>query len=194
MVELLSLSPEHFAKMTKKSRVLRAVKAVSQRIVFSLCPPVTRTTSKIDLDVFGPLLVLSTLWLLLELGRPGGGNLPPIIALILFHILVPSLVFAILKAGQSSITLWQVVGLVAYAQFGHFCTLGSTLLLRSPRSHAVFFTSLIIFGGLSAVRLVLLLSFSLRKPVLTLLAGCLACIPYLLFIIFTYFSYIPPLK
>lgn len=181
-------------KPGKMARFTTQIRAIPKRLLISLLPPLKGTrAAKVEVDLFGPILVVAALWALIEWERRPVA-FPPILAIGSFFLAVPFMSFFLLYAGVTNLTLRKVLGLLGYAQFGHFCTLIAARLSRTPNSHAAFFTAFTIFGGLSAVRLTLVFIFSAKRPALVMLAGCLACVPHLLFIIFTYFYYIPRIK
>jgi len=163
------------------------------RIMTSLVPPVTMKYRKLNVDLQGPMFAVVLLIILLNYGSAlKRNNITPLESVLLYIILMPVLCFILNKLGQSWLTFLEVFSLIGYALYGHILTLLVALLFYLEESNAFFFTSMIVFGGLSTFRMVLLQLQAIPLPGARLLVCSFVSVIHILFLIFLHFTYMHP--
>ncbi|XP_067010915.1 protein YIPF3-like [Anabrus simplex] len=163
------------------------------RILTSLVPPLTGK-SFVYVDLLGPSLALLLLAALLHYGHVS--KLPaaavsrsPTEVLLLYVALMPALTYVLGRVGRATIGFWEMVALLGYALYGHVLTLSVSLLFYQEKSNVFFFCCLVLFGGLSALRVVLVLLASIPLPAARLLICSLVATLQLLSLIYLHFAY-----
>lgn len=162
------------------------------RILGSLVPP--PLAGKSHPDLVGPFLAVIVLAALLHYGHTSKMpsttvSVPPSYALLLYAFLMPVFVYTLGRAGGAGISFFEVVSLVGYSMFGHIFTLAVSLVFFQETSNAFFFCCLIIFGGLSTLRLALILLASIPLPAARLVVCSIVGTTQLLSLIFLHFAY-----
>lgn len=164
-----------------------------QRIVASLIPPIIGNCI-IYVDLLGPSLALLFMAALLHYGHalklPSAAiTSSPTQILLIYACLMPSLTYFISKVGKSKIAFLETVSLLGYSMFGHVFTLCLSLLCYQETSNVFFFICFLIFGGLSALRVVFVLLASIPLPAARLMVCSLVATLHLLFLVFIHFTY-----
>lgn len=183
-------SPKNF-KQKVKSLFFVAPHDVIFRIFVSFVPPFSKKY-KVYVDLQGPLLALLLLAAFLNYGysfKMTNTFGSPTQAVFLYSVIMPILAFLICKIGKSCITLSEITSLIGYGLYGHIFTLFVSFLLFEETSNFFFFVCLIVFGGLSTLRIALVVLGTLFVPAARLLICSLISICNILFAIFIHFAY-----
>ncbi|KAJ1530709.1 hypothetical protein ONE63_005571 [Megalurothrips usitatus] len=163
------------------------------RIVRSLVPPILHRFRIIHVDLLGPSLAVLILICMLVLGQAEKGNVLGAERLILLYcVLLPIVTHFALRCSQAAITFMQLLTLIGYSLYGPVFTLSVSLIIDRERSNAIFFLCLAVFGGLSTLRVVLVLLASLRVPAARLLICASVAVIQLLFVVWLHFTYLHP--
>lgn len=166
-----------------------------RRIALSFVPPfVNKSAKKVHVDFVGPALALITISLLLHCGHAGklpesAIRLMPSVTLILYCIFTPLICYVITCLGGATFSLVDLSALLGYGLYGHLLTILTSFIFDDSSSNFIFFVCLIIFGGLSSLRIVLVLLVTIPKPAARLIVCSFITIVHLLFLIFVHFSY-----
>lgn len=166
------------------------------RIISSLIPPIFGNKyRKIHVDLLGPFLAILALFILLHYGHANKipaavSSISPFDLILTYVISMPIFSFILIRClGQSRITFIELTSILGYALFGHIFTLTVSLLLYNEQSNFVFFVCMLIFGGLSTLKIILILVAFIPKPVLRLVICSFVSIVQLLFLITLHFLY-----
>ncbi|KAL1132336.1 hypothetical protein AAG570_010292 [Ranatra chinensis] len=168
---------------------------VPNRVCASFLPPVFHDHSKkVYVDLIGPLLAVLTLSSILHYGHsfkypPAAIQTSPIVLLVYYSTLMPLLCYSLVRLGGSNLGLLDVTALIGYGLFGHIFTILSALVFDNEESNTVFFIMMAVFGGLSGLRIVLILLMTIPRPPARLLVCSLVSVMHLLFLIFVHFAY-----
>ncbi|XP_046481722.1 protein YIPF3-like [Neodiprion pinetum] len=171
---------------------------IGRRIIASLGPPCNKKFRIENIDLVGPLLAVLILIAILHYGyrikEPSATDLTmaPVTSVLLYIVVNPCLGFVLCKLARASMVFWDLVGLLGYALYSHLITLILSLMIYQEESNAFFFLCLLSFGGLSALRICILLITSIPKPAARLLVCSTLFINHLLFLIFLHFTYMHP--
>jgi hypothetical protein len=164
------------------------------RIFVSLVPPfVGERYRQVYVDFLGPSLALSLLAGILHYGHSSklpsaAANTTPTEVLLLYAVLMPLAAYVLGWLCGAAVTLTEMTALLGYGMFGHVFTLAVSLLFYQEESN-VFFFSLVIFGGLSALRVAVVLLASIPVPAARLLVCSLVATVQLLSLVFLHFAY-----
>ncbi|KAK3924309.1 Protein YIPF3 [Frankliniella fusca] len=163
------------------------------RIARSMLPPIVHRFRIINVDLLGPSLAVLILLCLLFFRQTEKENTLGAERVVLSYcILLPIVTHLILKFCQAAITFMQLLSLIGYSLYGPALTLSVSLLIDPERSNTIFFLCLSVFGGLSTLRVVLVLLASLRIPVARLLICTSVALTQLLFVVWLHFTYFHP--
>lgn len=163
------------------------------RIVRSLLPPIVHRFRIINVDLLGPSLAVLILICMLILGQTEKENTLGAERVVLSYcILLPFFTHVILRCCQAAITFMQLLSLMGYSLYGPVLTLSVSLIIDRERSDTIFFLCLAVFGGLSTLRVVLVLLASLRIPAARLLVCTSVALTQLLFVVWLHFTYLHP--
>lgn len=165
-----------------------------KRILQSLAPPLFGKHQKIYVDLLGPLLALLTMTVLLHYGHAAklptaASKISPTEVLLVYVSLMPVVSYILVRLGQSRISLVEIISILGYALYGHILTLTVSLIFYNEESNAFFFLCLMIFGGLSTLRIVIILVALIPKPALRLIVCSFVSIVQLLLLVFLHFLY-----
>jgi len=166
---------------------------VVRRVGSSFLPPVCGDASRrVYVDFVGPAIALLLLGCVLHYGHANKHPtaalpLPPFTLLFYYSATMPSVCLLFSWLGSSRVGLPEVISLIGYGLYGHFFTLLLSLMLGS--SDFVFFFCMTLFGGLSGLRIVLVLLMTIPRPGARLIICSLVCVLNLLFLIFIHFGY-----
>ncbi|CAB0006552.1 unnamed protein product, partial [Nesidiocoris tenuis] len=166
---------------------------IPKRILSSFVPPILGENSrKVYVDLIGPLLAVVILSLVLSSGHSDKHpkamlNTPPILALSYYCLAMPSICLFAAKAGNSTLSLAEILSLLGYGLYGHILTILSCYLISM--SDMFFFLAMILFCGLSAFRLAVVLLLTIPRPVARLIVCSLVTICHVLFLVFIHFAY-----
>lgn len=161
------------------------------RIAASFVPPFKKY-NRVYVDLLGPLLAFVTLTLFLIYGysfKKHKISMGPSEAMLTFGTLMPLMCFALAKLGKSTINFYETISLIGYSLYGHLLTLFFSFLLFHETSNVCFFISLIIFGGSSSLRLILVFLRTIPIPVARLLVCTSISVVNILFLIYLHFGY-----
>lgn len=171
---------------------------VCERIIASFGPPFTQRFRKRDADLVGPVAAMFFLIAILHYGYsakdPSATNttMAPITAVVSYALLNPCVGFLLCKLARANIVFWDLTALLGYTLYSHILTLSLSLLIYQEESNAFFFLCLFIFGGLSALRMCLILITTIPKPAARLLVCSTLFISHLLYLIYLHFAYMHP--
>jgi len=159
--------------------------SILARLLFSLLPPVG-SIQRISIDYEGSALNVFLLACVLfnrfgKLGVESGssGFLMAVFLPILYVIIFSASITAITSCTRTNITLREVICMTCYGLFGHTLTLVLSII-----STKLFIPSLIIFGGLSSLRICGLLLLRTRLPPLRFVVCTPASVTHLLFLVY----------
>lgn len=178
--------------------LLDSVLKLPKRILSSFLPPLNHNKQYLFTDLFGP--VVSTLMLisLLQYGFYCKKNPPPNAAavkavptVLIYYVAVSLFIFFASWFVQTKLKILHVATLVGYGFYGCIITLLFPFILRILHDH-VFYVCLILFGGMSCVRILMILLFSIEMPVARFLICGVIGNSYILFLIYLYYFYIHP--
>lgn len=166
---------------------------ILNRILTSMVPPVMGNCY-VYVDLLGPCLAFLTMAALLHYGHvsklPSAAvSTSPTQVLLLYVAIMPAFAYVLSRLGRATIAFWEMVALLGYAMYGHVFTLTISLLFYQEKSNVFFFCCMIVFGGLSALRVVLVLLASIPLPAARLLVCSLIATLQLLSLIYVHFAY-----
>lgn len=162
------------------------------RIFSSLMPPLVKKFQKVYIDLVGPLLAMLTLTALINCGyylKQIKHTVSPTEMMLAYSLLMPVLCRVLCKLGQSQISIYKLMSLLGYALYGHIFTLLVSYLCFQERSNSFFFMCLIIFSGLSTLRVVLIIMSTISVPAARLIVCSTISVINILFIVFVHFVY-----
>lgn len=165
------------------------------RIISSLNPPIFGKRQKINVDLLGPLIAFLTLVILLHYGHANKipyavSKIPPLDVLLSYVIFMPVISYILIRfLGQSKLSFIEMLSLLGYALFGHIFTLIVSLVFTNDESNFFFFLCMLIFGGLSTLKIVLILVALIPKPAVRLIICSFVSIVQLLFLMSIHFLY-----
>ncbi|GLV44419.1 hypothetical protein CBL_10223 [Carabus blaptoides fortunei] len=165
-----------------------------KRIIQSLVPPIFNKHQKIYVDLLGPLLAVLSLTVLLHYGHAAklptaASKMSPTEVLLVYMTLMPVVSYILVRLGQSRITLVEIISILGYALFGHILTLTVSMIFYNEESNTFFFLCLMMFGGLSTLRIVLILVALIPKPAVRLIVCSFVSVVQLLLLVFLHFLY-----
>lgn len=168
---------------------------VGFRMFASFMPPLTKKYQKVYVDFVGPMLAVILLSAFVNYGylnKHETSNNAPTETVLGYCILMPALAHVMCKLSSSYITLYEITCLIGYSLYGHILTLFISYLCFEEESNFFFFISLIVFCGLSTMRLGLTVLGSIAVPAARLLVCSVICVIHILFLIFLHFAYMHP--
>lgn len=168
---------------------------LSKRIALAFVPPVLGERSRhVYVDFVGPCLAIFTLATIMHYGyaykHPAAApTVSPSHVLLYYCTSFLLGTYTLAKLGQAKLALVEVAALLGYGLFGHVFTLAVSQLFDHEQSNIVFFINLIIFGGLSGLRVALILLASISSPVSRLIVCSVTTIVHLMFVVLVHFAY-----
>jgi hypothetical protein len=165
------------------------------RIFVSLVPPfLGEKYRRVHVDFLGPSLALLLMAGMLHYGHASkvpsaAASTTPTEVLLLYSVLMPVAAYALSWLCHAAVTLTEMTALLGYGMFGHVFTIALSLFFYQEESNVFFFFSLVIFGGLSAFRVALVLLASIPVPAARLLVCSLVATLQLLSLVFLHFAY-----
>lgn len=163
------------------------------RILASLLPPIlTKMYQKIYVDLFGPILAVLILAGILNYGysfKTDSIKLAPTEFLLAYSCVMPVVCYGLIKIAQSDVTFIELTSILGYGLYGHIFTLVISYVLDDDKNNYFFFLSLMVFGGLSTLRIALILIATIPKPALRLVICSFVATVQLLFLVFIHFAY-----
>lgn len=184
-------SPKNFKHIVKQLFFV-APGDVIFRIFAAFVPPITKKYQKVYVDLLGPLLGLLILAAFVNYGykfKVVTAGQSPTETVLVYSALMPLLCFMLCKMGRSRITVSETASLIGYGLYGHIVTLVFSFLCFQERSNFFFFVCLTVFGGLSTLRIALVILGTLVAPAARLLVCSVVSIANILFLIFVHFVY-----
>ena len=165
-----------------------------RRMLLSLIPPFGERYRHVHVDFLGPSIALLLMAAMLHYGHASklptaAGDTSPTEALLLYAVLMPLVAYILGRLSKSSVTLSEMIALLGYGLFGHVFTLTVSLLFCDEESNTFFFLCLSVFGGLSALRVALVLLASIPVPAARLLVCSFVATVQLLSLMFLHFAY-----
>ena len=165
------------------------------RILSSFIPPIFGSSSrKVYVDLIGPLIALILLACVLHYGHANKypkALIPtsPTIALLYYITFVPIACIFVAKVGNANLSPQKILALLGYGLYGHLFTVTASIFFDQEVSNVFFFTVMIIFGGASCLKIVIVLLLTIPKPICRLLICSLVSVLHLLFLVFIHFAY-----
>ncbi|XP_065072265.1 protein YIPF3-like [Rhopilema esculentum] len=169
---------------------------VLKRLVQSLVPRRPGKPQTVPGELYGPVMVLFTLVALLLFSMKVSehtvqeGTLMGTALGVCFGYWfgASSFYYFLAYLCNTHITLLQILTLTGYALFGHCLTILLTTISHH-HSHLVFYSSMLIFGGLSSLKMVgIYVSRTWRKKN-GLIVGLIVAATHLLFLVYLHFAY-----
>lgn len=166
-----------------------------KRIILAFVPPILGSKSRrVYVDLVGPCLAILTLAAILHYGhayklQTAAPSMSPSELLLYYCASFTLVTFLLAKLGQAVLSLIEVAALLGYGLYGHIFTLAISQLFDHEESNTVFFTNLIVFGGLSGLRIALVLLSSIPHPASRLLVCSVTTVVHLMFSILVHFAY-----
>lgn len=191
-------SPDHPSKKSSNKEksysqlFLVSPQDIFFRIIASFVPPFSQKYRKVYVDLIGPMLGFLILTSLLIYGysfKKYKASLSPTEAMVIFATIMPSLCFVLAKLGKSTINFYETLSLVGYSLYGHLLTLLVSFIFFHETSNAFFFVSLILFGGSSSLRLILVFLKTIPIPGARLLVCSTISLANMLFLIYLHFGF-----
>jgi hypothetical protein len=102
---------------------------------------------------------------------------------------MPLATYALSSLGWATVNLTEMIALLGYGLFGHVFTLAVSFLIYQEESNTFFFFCLVIFGGLSAIRVAVVLLASIPVPAIRFVVCSLVATIQLLSLVFLHFAY-----
>lgn len=164
-----------------------------QRILSSFIPPIFGNNSrKVYVDLVGPLIAIILLASVLQYGHANKHPkalifTSPTVTLLYYITFVPIACLTVARVGNANLSPPKILALLGYGLYGHLFTVIISLLFDP--SNGFFFTVMVIFGGTSCFKIVIVLLLTIPKPVCRLLICSLVSIFHLLFLVFIHFAY-----
>jgi hypothetical protein len=162
------------------------------RIFAAFVPPIGKKYQKVYVDLQGPLLALLLLISFVNYGhsfKTTNTFRSPTEAVVVYSVIMPVLCFTLCKLGSSCITLFETTSLIGYGLYGHILTLLMSFLCFQESSNFFFFVCLTFFGGLSTLRIALVVLGTLVVPAARLLICSVISTINILFLTFLHFAY-----
>lgn len=166
-----------------------------RRIFVSLVPPFLGEQYRhVYVDFLGPSLALLLMASILHYGHATklptfASNTSPTEVLLLYAVLMPLATYALSSLGWATVNLTEMIALLGYGLFGHVFTLAVSFLIYEEESNTFFFFCLVIFGGLSALRVAVVLLASIPVPAVRFVVCSLVATVQLLSLVFLHFAY-----
>lgn len=186
-----SIENEKSSKLSSKQLFFVNPYDILFRILASFVPPIGIKYKKVYVDFLGPILAFLILnaFVYHFYTIKSNVNLSPIDVICVFCVFMPCLCLISCKIGKSYITFSQIVSLIGYSLYGHILTLSMSYLCFHETSNVFFFFCLILFGGLSTLRLTIVILSTIPKPAMRLLICSTISIVNILFLIFLHFAF-----
>ena len=165
------------------------------RIFASLVPPFLGEQYRhVYVDFLGPSLALLLMASILHYGHAtklpsAASNTSPTEVLLLYAVLMPLGTYVLSSLCWAAVNLTEMIALLGYGMFGHVFTLSVSLLFYQEESNTFFFFCFVVFGGLSALRVAVVLLASIPVPAARLVVCSLVATVQLLSLVFLHFAY-----
>lgn len=178
--------------------VVDPVLKLPKRILSSFLPPINHNKQYLFTDYVGPTVSTLMLISLLQYGFNCKSTRPfnitavnAIPTVLIYYVVISLFIFASSRVVQAKLKISDVATLVGYSFYGCIFTLFVPFLLKILQDY-VFYISLILFGGLSGIRMLMILLFVIDMPVARLLICSVFGNMHVLFLIYLYYFYIHP--
>lgn len=178
--------------------IVEPVLKLPKRILFSFLPPHNYSRHYMFTDFVGPTVSTLILISLLQYGfncklsRPYNVTAVNAIPTVLIYYAIVSLfIFLSSRIVQTKLKILDVATLVGYSFYGCIFTLIVPFILKIVQDY-VFYICLVLFGGLSGIRILSILLFAIEMPVARLLICSVIGNMHILFLIYLYYFYIHP--
>lgn len=178
-----------------KKHFLVPLDELPHRIFVSLVPPILgERFRRVYIDFLGPSLALLVMAAILHYGHASklpsaAANTTPTEVLLLYAVLMPAAAYILGWLCKTAVSLSEMYALLGYGLYGHVFTLAVSLFFFHEESNTFFFLSLIVFGGMSALRVALILLASIPAPAARLFMCSSVASVQLLFLVFLHFAY-----
>lgn len=162
------------------------------RIFASFIPPFTLKYRKIYVDLLGPILAFFSLLFLLIYGytfKKYKLGVTPAESMLIYAACMPIFCFLLAKLGKSTINFYETLSLVGYSLYGHLFTLLTSFIFFHEKSNTFFFMALILLGGASSLRLILVFLKTIPVPAARLLVCSSISAANILFLIYLHFAF-----
>lgn len=171
------------------------VSDLPKRIAISFLPPMLGNLSQhVYVDFVGPSLALLTMAAILHYGhayktQSAALEITPSELLLYYSLTIPVICYFLAKIGGTNLKYTEILSLLGYGLYGHVFTLVFSQMFHCEQSNIIFFINLLFFGGLSAIRIALVLIASIPIPAARLLVCSVVIIAHLMFLIFVHFGF-----
>ncbi|KAJ9595512.1 hypothetical protein L9F63_013277 [Diploptera punctata] len=165
-----------------------------RRMFLSFIPPIGERYRHVHVDFVGPSIALLLMAGMLHYGHASklpssAANRSPTEVLLLYTVFMPIAVYILGRLAKAVVTFTEMFALLGYGLFGHVFTFAVSLLFCDEESNVFFFLCLTVFGGLSALRVALVLLASIPVPAARLLVCSFTATVQLLSLVFLHFAY-----
>lgn len=171
------------------------VSDLPRRIAISFLPPMLGNLSQhVYVDFVGPCLALLTMAAILHYGhayktQSAALEITPSELLLYYSLTIPVTCYFLGRIGGTCLKYTEILSLLGYGLYGHIFTLAFSQLFNCEQNNVIFFINLLLFGGLSAMRIGLVLIASIPIPAARLVVCSFATIAHLMFLIFVHFAF-----
>lgn len=171
-----------------------------KRILLSFTPPLNYNRPYLYTDFIGPTLSTLVLVSLLQYGFSrkrlsipyySSSSFNVACTVLSYYALLSFSIVLASRVVRAKLKILDVATLIGYSFYGFILTLSIPLILRIVHDY-VFYSCLILFGGLSCIRVLLILLFTIEVPVARFLICSVIGNMHILFTIYLYYCYIHP--
>jgi len=171
---------------------------VRQRLINSLIPKISSVSKPVLVgELYGPLMVVLTLIALLLYGMKSSGHevkegtlMGTAFGVCFGYWLgAASFVYFLAYICNAQLSYLQMLSLMGYALFGHCIVLFLSSVYHSHSSHLVFYILWAIFGGLSSLKMIIVLMARTSGRSQRLILHSAVAILHMLFLLYLHFAY-----
>lgn len=169
-----------------------------KRILVSFIPPLVYSRQYMFTDFIGPIVSILLLIFLLQYGfnckEIQQNNISSInvgFIILLYYVVISFFIFIVTRFVKVKLKMLDIVTLIGYSFYGFILTLFIPFIFGSMNDY-IFYVCLISFGGLSCIRVLLVILFAVDLPVARFLICSLIGNVHVLFLIYLYYYYIHP--
>ena len=170
-----------------------------KRIMFSFAPPLSLSKQYLFTDFVGPSLSTLVLVSLLQYSFSQKkipvhniSSINVVCIVLSYYFILSFCIYIASRIVNVKLKLLDILTLIGYSFYGFIVTLSIPLALRMIESDSLFYFCLILFSGLSCVRVLLILLFAIEMPIARFLICSLIGNVHILFVIYLYYVFVNP--
>lgn len=178
--------------------IVDPVLKLPKRILYSFWPPYDYDRSCLFTDLIGPTLSTLSYISLLQFGYNSKiirayeiTSMSAILTVLGYYMGTCLFIFLTCRLVDTKLRFLDIVTLIGYSFYGCIFSLLVPFAFRVVEDY-VFYLSLILFAGLSGIRVLLILLFAIDVPVARFLICGVLGNTHILFVVYTYYFYIHP--